>query len=160
MMKSDPIHWLVFYLAMILLAISCHCLVFETLNPDGESEDRCHGGEALLVGWIAILGGQFAWFANPLMLAVGVLLNYRKRKEALVASSMAVLCGLWTFISIRPFPTGRLPETVLLPGAWFWFAAIGLVWLSSLVAWRNADDCASESEIGGGSDGSKDAPVC
>ncbi len=159
MTKSDSIHWRVFYLAFISFLISCYCLVFETLNIDGDYELQCPGWHALLVGWMGILGAQFAWFANPLMFATGVLLHRRKYDAALVAASVAALCSLCTFIWYQPFPTGKLPEEVLLPGAWFWFAAVGCVWLSALIAWHNADDCASEGQSVGEGDSSQNEPV-
>lgn len=135
--KFAFLYWPIFCIGMLLLLISLPQHVFQTLNPEGDYEDRCRGWEALLVGWFALLTGCFAWLANPMMLAVAVLLLFKKCSAALTVANIAVLCSLTTFAFFKPAPTGKLPESVLLDGAWFWFAAIACVWCSAFVAWRH-----------------------
>ena len=135
--KSISLHWPIFCFGMLLLMISLSQHVFQTINPEGDFEDRCLGWEALLVGWFSMLTGNLAWLANPLMIGVAALMRFKMWGEALAVASIAVGCSLMTFLWYKPFQTGEEFEHVLLVGAWFWFAAIASVWFSSFVAWRH-----------------------
>ncbi len=81
---------------MILLFLALPFPVFETINPEGDYEGRCHGWEALLVGWFGLLVGCPAWLANPLILLVAVFLHFKKWPNAFVAASAATFCALTT----------------------------------------------------------------
>lgn len=134
--NPDSLHWPIFCVGMLLLLISLPQHVFQTINPEGEYEDRCLGWEALLVGWFSLLTANLAWLANPLIIAVAALMRFKMWGEALTVASIAVGCSLMTFLWYKPIPTGEYFEHVLFVGAWFWFAAIACVWWSSFVGWR------------------------
>lgn len=139
MAKSDAIRasqlWL--SLAAFLFFVACLLPVFETTTPEDGFEGQCRGWEALLLGWAGVLGGCFAWFANPLMVTVAVLLFFDKWHKALLAANSAVLCAFTTFFHHQPLRTGNGFENVLCIGAWFWFAAIACVWRAAYVCSRN-----------------------
>ncbi len=134
-------------LAAILFYVACFLPVFETATPEDSVEWQCRGWEALLLGWAGVLGGCFAWFANPLMVAVAVLLFFEKWHKALLAANATALCALTTFFHYKAVRTGNGFENVLCIGAWFWFAAIACVWGSAFICSRNMPNCAADDSV-------------
>ena len=132
MTKSNPNHW--FFAAAICFGIACLCPVCGTVAPDGEFvEHPVLGFEALLLGWIGVLSGCFAWLANPLMLAAVVLWHRTKWQASFCCASGAAFCAVTTLAFYTPYrPIGEY-HNVLCVGALFWFAAITCVWRGAFI---------------------------
>ena len=56
-----------------------------------------NGYSILLLGFLGVLLGVFAWFANPLMLLALVLSAFRKRLAAVTVAVAAIALGLQAY---------------------------------------------------------------
>lgn len=86
------------------------------------------GGDILTTGWFAVLGGNFAWLANPLFFWITVRIFFRQKCTGL--SWIALVLALSTFL-YRVFPA--LGATLGLYG-YGWGVVIWLLSFSLLIA--------------------------
>ncbi len=101
--------WLI---RLAILAIYGISLALPALSGEGQvwnSGGDFRGWEILLFGWstmnffpIVGLPLQFAWLANPLLIASLVAKDFEARKVALITAVLALL------VSLQPFTTNRI----------------------------------------------------
>lgn len=124
--------WLWLSLILFGLALMTPALFFK-------AKDSMPGFVALLIGWLGLFVGQFAWFAN-LFWGLGLLLLLLGRpKGAIVVIAVGLLIGLHTFALIGeelPGDEGGVTRTIVSsagPGTYLWLSSF----LTLLIAsWR------------------------
>jgi hypothetical protein len=57
-----------------------------------------YGYRILLMGFLGVLVGQFAWFANPLMLLALLLSTFKKRLASMILSVSSIALGLQSYV--------------------------------------------------------------
>lgn len=120
----------------VFIGISLLCYAAACVSPCLEmfkqGVDVWYGARILVIGWLGLLVGQFAWLANPLW-AVGLLfLTLRRPTIALIASALALLLALQTFMLFgMPLPgdEGGVTKLELLRLRYGFY-----LWLASLLA--------------------------
>jgi hypothetical protein len=94
----------------------------------------------LVSGWTAFFVGQFAWFANCLLLLACVLFLYRRWLTTIIILLLALLIAMQTFMVLGqdlPADEGgvnRMHVTAIGTGFYFWLASFivpigGALWL-------------------------------
>ena len=86
---------LVLGLTFVLYLIACST---PALYLTGGDKERWFGFEVLVFGWLGALIGQFAWFANLLLLLAIALLLFRRWIATLVCSLLATSLALHTIV--------------------------------------------------------------
>jgi hypothetical protein len=114
-----------------------------TLVDKGKILDYCKGWQepvakvdygysVLLLGFLGVFVGVFAWFANPLMLLALVLSKFKKDLGARVVSVMAVALGLQSYM-LKAVPFN---ESSMEPSNLNFVDRLGLgfyLWMGALV---------------------------
>jgi hypothetical protein len=59
--------------------------------------ERESGYKILLMGFLGVFVGVFAWFANPLMVLALLLSKFKKRMAAMIVSAFAIALGLQSY---------------------------------------------------------------
>ena len=90
-----PQRLLVLALSLLLFIAACATPGLHGLK-NGVEDNTLWGITLFLVGWSAIFVGQFAWFANPLMLLAWVLLLCRCWRLSALAAVVGTLIALHT----------------------------------------------------------------
>jgi hypothetical protein len=127
--------------SLILYAVAC-CLPALEWRGDNNPRDIMFGLRALAVGWSGIFAGVLAWLANPVWLLALCLAFFRKPWPGAIAGIIALLIALTVFRDLGrdlPGDEGNVTKTriaALLPGAYAWFASIGLSIFAALLARR------------------------
>ncbi|HSA60318.1 MAG TPA: hypothetical protein VLJ37_11610 [bacterium] len=91
-----------------------------------------YGYKILLMGFLGVFVGVFAWFANPLMLLALALAKFKKRLGASIVSVIAVALGLQSYM-LRAVPFN---ESSMDPKNLNFVDYLGLgfyLWMGSLV---------------------------
>jgi hypothetical protein len=134
--------------AVILLSVAAYiiacCLpALEWKNENKAPEQEIMLGlRALAVGWSGIFAGIVAWFANPIWLLALLLAFFRKAWLGSIAGTIALLIALTVFNVVGrelPGDEGNVTKTrivAVLPGAYVWFASIGLSILAAILGGR------------------------
>src|SRR5215467_14437437 len=80
-------------------------LFLASLTQDGFYIDRSDNPRAwapciglLLVGWIVVFEGVFAWLANPALLVTWIAMWFRPTHKAAVGAGIAALCFALSFL--------------------------------------------------------------
>jgi hypothetical protein len=91
----------------------------------------------LLLGWLGLLSGTIAWFANPLLIAAWVLFALRRHWVACGLGAAAAFCAL-SFLNVDTVVTSEAPSfakvTGVGPGYWLWVASIAVITLGAALA--------------------------
>lgn len=103
----------------------------------GGSEQPMPGGGLLFIGWMGIVAGQFAWFANPIYALALLLIAFRKWVPATLTAAIALLVALDTLMMfVQEVPTdeagvnsGRMSSLQI--GFFLWIASIAAVVLGA-----------------------------
>ena len=82
--------WRAFWLALGLFLVACLFPAL-TFQKGGQPADAWPGWGALLLGWLGLFVGVFAWLANPLLLLSWILLLCGRIRAARVCSLLAIL---------------------------------------------------------------------
>lgn len=134
----DPIRTIMIGLSLAFYVAAC-ALPALGFERTGGSHQPWGGGQALMTGWMGVFVGQFAWFANPLLLGAWICLAVRTRRWTLVFALGALLVGAHTlFLFGRPLPadesgSNKITLTQLLPGFYAWAASMVSVGLGGLL---------------------------
>src|ERR1700744_3417370 len=129
---------LLILLSGIAYVAAC-CLPALRWQNDNKGFEIMLGLRALAVGWSGIFAGVLAWFANPFWFLALVLAFFRKPWLGSIAGAIALLIALTVFNVVGrelPGDEGNVTKTrivAVLPGAYVWFASIGLSILASLL---------------------------
>jgi hypothetical protein len=105
----------------------------------GSALETKPGYECLLMGWMGIFVGQFAWFANVPLVIAALLTLLRKHIAAAILASLAVAIGQLTWmLYLAPLPGDEGGVTKLdfqYPHAGFfvWIASMMSLFVSSIV---------------------------
>ncbi len=93
-----------FYVALSVALFVLAC-VTPCLEMSRKSDPVWYGLRILSLGWLGILVGQVAWFANPLWLISVLLLASRKWIAAIIFSGLALLVAANTLLLfVMPLP--------------------------------------------------------
>lgn len=111
------------WLAAVLYVVSLNlpALLFAAHEP-------VSGGSLLAIGWMGFMGGQFAWFANPLWLTAAVFTGTRRYRLAAWFSLAAVLLAQHSF-SARHYYFNEAESTPIAglgTAFWVWVAALSV----------------------------------
>lgn len=129
MRQVMPFVWSIYGVGIVVFFMACCSQAFESITPDGEYESAVSGFEALLLGWITLLGFFPGWLANPATLAAGVALYKNGFKAAAFFGAFAILCASTHLL---------ICSNHLLIGAWLWLVSVVIVWLSTLIAFGSS----------------------
>jgi hypothetical protein len=81
----------------------------------------------LLLGWLGLLSGTIAWFANPLVIAAWVLFALRRYWFALALGVAASFCAL-SFLNVDSVVVSEAPSFAKITGFglgyWLWAASM------------------------------------
>jgi hypothetical protein len=129
--------------SVVAYALAC-CLPALAWKNQGRPPEHeiMLGLRALAVGWSGIFAGIVAWFANPIWLLALGLAYFRKPWLGAIAGTIALLIALTVFSVVGrelPGDEGNVTKTrivAVLPGAYVWFASIGLSIVAAILGAR------------------------
>lgn len=140
----------------LFLAVSV-CLFLASLTQDGfylagenpRAWAPCIG--LLLVGWIAVFAGVFAWLANPALFVAWILLCFRSTRYAsLVMATISAAFAL-SFLAHQEILANENGGTSKITGYglgyWLWLASIFAAIVGSLVAVIRAVTNPADSDL-------------
>lgn len=121
-------------LLLFVLACATPCL-----EMSHKSDPVWYGLRILVLGWMGILVGQFAWLANPLWVVGLCLLAFRKWSAAAIVSGLSLLFALNTlalFVMPLPADEASVNKTSLVQfriGFYFWLASLVLLFAKAFM---------------------------
>jgi hypothetical protein len=87
-----------------------------------------------LLGWLGLLSGTIAWFANPLLIAAWILFARRRYWIALALGVAALFCAL-SFLNVDTVAVSEAPTFAKVTGYrlgyWLWVASMIVITLGS-----------------------------
>tara|TARA_R110002073_G_scaffold211794_2_gene372118 strand:+ start:20739 stop:21275 length:537 start_codon:yes stop_codon:yes gene_type:complete len=135
MVKKDISYFWISFLLFVL------CLTQDAYYTDGGNPSAWPPGwELFLYGWLGLLGGIFAWLANPALIIAWVMLRKKQYEKAMICSVIALLFSV-SFLfheTVLSDATGRR-DTVTGYGYayWLWLLSQAVVLYGS---WRKYSD--------------------
>lgn len=134
-------HRVLLIVAVMLYGAACFspALSFRvfTESPAAYKLEHLSGGALLVLGWLGLIQGQWAWLANPLLLAGWMLLLFRRPRAALAVAVLALAVACLTFTAKGqqfPHDEGDVSHMSLLRplfGFYLWAASIALTVLAA-----------------------------
>jgi hypothetical protein len=110
-------------IALFLVCLTQDGFYIEGPNPRAVSS----AFYLLLVGWLGLLSGTIAWFANPLVIAAWVLFALRRHGFALGLSVAALFCAL-SFLNVDTVVVSEAQTFAKVTGFgfgyWLWVASM------------------------------------
>jgi hypothetical protein len=138
-----PARWLVITLAGACYVAACAlpALDFQTVyHQSGNTEPSVYSGAGLLLlGWLAIFSGQFAWLANPLLICSLILTALRRWLAAVIVALAALLATADLVLLNRqhiPANEGGTADLVLrhpLLACYLWLGSIVIAFIGPLL---------------------------
>ncbi|MBS0660093.1 MAG: hypothetical protein JSR82_17780 [Verrucomicrobia bacterium] len=131
-----------FQASLVLFVLACilPALHFRNVTPTGAGAlNSQHGGAVLLMGWLSLFVGQTAWLANPCFVLGSILQGVGRRLGARICLALAALLAATTaklpgaVIPADEAGVNKMQLDSFGPGAWAWFAAIGLGLLAAFL---------------------------
>lgn len=98
------------------------------------------GFQILIIGWMGMLIGQFAWFANPFLLGAALSLFLKRRRACVICAGLALLISLHTFalfgttVPADEGGVGKLFLQRVREGTWLWLASIVVMLVGGCLA--------------------------
>jgi len=90
-----------------------------------------------LIGWLGLLSGTIAWFANPLLIAAWVLFWLRRYWIALALGAAALFCAL-SFLNVDTVVVSEAPTFAKVTGFglgyWLWITSMIVITAGSGLA--------------------------
>lgn len=123
-------------ISVVLYLIAC---ATPCLEVSQKSDPVWLGLQILVMGWLGILVGQFAWLANPLWLAGLLFFAFRKWMAALILSGLALVFALNTFtmfVTELPADEGGMNTFHLVRlriGFYLWLASLAVPFARAFV---------------------------
>jgi hypothetical protein len=126
----------------VLLALSCVLFVLSLFNEcyffDRAGEKKSGSGLLLLlIGWLGVFQGIFAWLANPFLLVGWFLLVGRLPRAAAVCAFAATVCA-GSFLLYKTILTDEAGNHSKITGYgmgyWLWLASAVALLAASFVA--------------------------
>jgi hypothetical protein len=133
-----PHRLVVIGIALVLFFVACALPGLHGLKNKA-TPDTSYGFNLVLVGWCAILVGQFAWLANLFLPLAALLLVFRLWITAAVAALLGFLIALHAFSFLhRELPAdegnvNKIVYTSLGAGYYVWLAAFLALALGAVV---------------------------
>ena len=131
--------------AVLLTSLICYFLacILPALHfvNSGNGPDPMSGFNILMIGWMGVFVGQFAWFANPFLLLSAILFIFRKWRFALAFMMIALTISLDTFMLFgQEIPAdeanvNKLTLVSLGPGYYLWMASMLSILLGAIGLW-------------------------
>ena len=137
---SNP-HRLFIGFSVFLYLAAC---VAPCLEVTQKSDPVWPGWQILLMGWLGVLVGQFAWLANPLWLGGLIFFALRKWTVALILSGLAILPTFNTltmFVTELPADEGGMNTFHLVRlriGFYLWLASLAVLFVGAFVMKRRS----------------------
>ena len=128
-------------LSLVLYVLGLFENAFSCVQRYEEQECGMNGIMALIwgiIGSVMIIKGYFAgnsWWANPVILAVWILLLLRIRAPAIVLSGVAMSLGA-SFLFVKVVPGGTSADSVIIgvgTGYWLWMGSMAIALLGALL---------------------------
>jgi len=132
--KAYP--WLRISLLLYLAACCSPALLFTTVARDSltpVTHDTMWGFQVLLKGYLGIVLGIIAWYANPLWLAALLLARFQWLKAAFAVALASLVVALTTFLAIGKdlavWASDQYHQhlSAPLPGCFLWIASLAAV---------------------------------
>lgn len=126
--------------SVVLYIVACNLPALEFQRNEAAT-DIWYGGQVAGIGWIGMFVGQFAWFANPLWLAAGILLMARRPRWSIVCTCLALLISLdtWSLYGQElPGDEGGVSKLTLRrirEGTYVWLASFLALLFGALWQW-------------------------
>ena len=127
--------------ASVWLFLSCTlffaCLFFETVILDSHAYQNPHRGIIMLLfGILGILGGQFHWFANPLLFSTWIAINGGRKYSGILCGGLS-LCIALTVIGCTKmvFDINGAQDTKIVGlavGYWLWVLSIAFAMIGAI----------------------------
>jgi hypothetical protein len=120
----------------LLYLIAC---ATPALEFDDTQQSIFYGFHILIIGWLAALIAQFAWFANLILLVSIFLLLFRQWIATFIGSLLAFILALQTFMLFsQKIPAdGAATRHLLLQnmkiGFYFWLASMLCIGIGALI---------------------------
>jgi hypothetical protein len=122
--------------AAFAIACALPALTFQSLSG---TEQSWYGGVIFLLGWMGALVGQFAWFANLLLLGSWISIGFRWGRGTVLFAAGALLVAAQSFalfgeaIPADEGGVNKLTLTHFMPGFYFWIASIVIALTGGIV---------------------------
>jgi len=120
---------------LFLICLACDGYYVEGPNPRAWAPAI----GLLLLGWIGLLYGTFAWLGNPLILIAAVMFWRRRYRWAIAFSAVALMLML-SFLLVRTVVSSEAPTFSRVTGYglgyWLWIASASVLLGGSL--WGSA----------------------
>jgi hypothetical protein len=130
-------------ISLILYAAACLVPALHFDKTTGEQQIM-KGWEVALLGWQAVLIGNFGWGANPILILAWVLLLLGSGRIATVCGGLAVVFALMSLMLLGktiPADEGGVTHMVLSRlyiGFYLWVASMAVFVAASITRWRAA----------------------
>lgn len=127
--------------ALALYVGACLAPALEFQHNGGRTELKS-GYELLLLGWLAVFAGQFAWFANPLLAGSLVCLGLKRSTSAAILAVLALVFAAQTLVLFgQTLPAdeanvSQLALKRLAAGFAMWIGSIFLLLIAALLQRR------------------------
>ena len=117
-------------------------LFISSLSHEGFYTDRAgtpgssgSGAGLLALGWVMLLQGFVAWFANPAVFFSWVAIWFRSNRPAALICAISALCLSLSFMLRNDYPMGAVMERITGygDGYWLWNASIATMVLGTLI---------------------------
>jgi hypothetical protein len=120
------------------IALFVVCLTQDGFYIEGPNPRAWASGFYLfLLGWLGLLSGTIAWFANPLLISAWVLFWLRRYWIALALGVAALFCAL-SFLNVDTVVVSEAPTFAKVTGYglgyWLWIASMMVITLGSGLA--------------------------
>lgn len=121
--------------AVVATLVVSILLFVASLTQDGFYIDRPDDPRAwslclglLLVGWIAVFDGVYAWLANPALLVAWIAMWFRPSYKVAVVAGVTALCFSLSFLRHDTIITSEAPTYSRITGYglgyWLWIGSI------------------------------------
>ncbi|MGI8689083.1 MAG: hypothetical protein ACR2M3_10940 [Thermomicrobiales bacterium] len=141
--RAGMVRWVVIALALACYGVACAvpALAFDAVyHQSSRPEPSVYSGGGLLaLGWLAVLYGQVAWFANPALACSLVLTAARRWRAAAALALVALLLAAALLLFNRqhiPANEGGTADLILLRpllGCYLWLGSIVVAGLGALL---------------------------
>jgi hypothetical protein len=139
--RSGMVRFIVLAVSLFLFGLACASPTLIFLRND-TTEETWAGYMVLFLGWMGPLVGQFAWYANPLLLLGMITFVFRKWIATLVFIVLTLLMAANTFLLFfQEVPADEAGVNMLTLqnlhlGFYLWIASILTIGIGAVILWR------------------------
>ncbi len=131
---------LIFLFVMVSVALFGFSLASDGFYIDRPSNPRAWspGWCLLLIGWVTLIDGVVAWFANPLIAVSWMLIWLRSARVVALCAALSALLLSLSFLLHSEIMTdeggGRTAITGYGSGYWLWVSSMAVMAIGTLIA--------------------------